>query len=176
MRKQPDFHRLFHDYIGEVPRKVTYEVRQGPNQSHDLVLLGALIHDARFSPEDVRLRRNRLEIRIERDCWEFGLTARSECFVAAALLTIHPAIDIDWRFEHTIAFSPEARLEIQDVWFGDPRDGSQVIIDGVGFMWRCIVTVRERALAIRLKDLEVPRLWSDRERAKQSRPRIKRNR
>jgi hypothetical protein len=70
MKPQPDFPKLFFEYFGTKPRKVLYEIRQGPCRFHDLVFLNSLIHDATFHRKDARLSSERLTIPVDRDCWE----------------------------------------------------------------------------------------------------------
>lgn len=165
MKKQPDFAALFLRHFGDVPTRVTYQVRQDSNRFHDLVFLISLIHDARFKREDVSLRGKRLSIPIERDCWELGTVQRpngAELHLAQAWMTISPVLEIEWRFEHAAQFAPDTELWIQEIWL-DRRatradDTMPVIIKG--FTWECVLTVHEPDLKIRLQDLETPHLYS----------------
>jgi hypothetical protein len=173
MKKQPDFTQLFYDYFGQIPRKVQYEVRQGPARYHDLVFLNSLLHDARFQREKIRLRGRRLSIPINRDCWELKYTdyekdsvKYAELHIADALLVIAAIEKIQWTFDHNFDFAPDSELWIHSIWLERnslQNDKMQVIIDGSD--WECILTVDGDEFQIKLRDNEVPYLHSERHKA-----------
>ena len=170
MRKQPDFVELFRKHFGDTPSKVTYRVRQDSNRFHDLIFLTSLVHDARFNRKQVVLRGTRLVIPIERDCWELPHVQHSdtsgELHIARARLTISPVRHIEWQFQHKTDFSADTELWIQNVWIDrqatQADDTMPVVING--FTWKCILTVHEPDLTIRLQDLETPHLYSEKDR------------
>src|SRR4051812_18405754 len=98
--RQPDFFQLFRETFAGPPRKIRYEIRTtDSNMYHDVVFLSSLIHDARFRLADVRLKRGRLTIPLERDCWEVPLAeagGRTEQHVARAELVIGPVVTSEW--------------------------------------------------------------------------------
>jgi len=183
MRRQPDFNRLWCEYFAGPPRKVTYEVRQGPNGHHDLVFLDSLVHEARFTCRRMRLRGKHLTIPIERDCWEMGMDrddGSCELYVAKARLTISPVLAIEWKFQHRTDFSPD-----EELWIGNlsllersafspspcnelrwnPENGTaeeKALLTIDGYSWQCLLAVNEDDLKFRLQDLEVPYLYSQR--------------
>ncbi len=164
MKMQPDFTKLFYSYFGNTPKKVTYEIRQGPNRYYDLIFLSSLIHDARFSHINIRFNRKRLTIPINRDCWELGFIEKeksSELHIADAILTISPVVSIQWKFNHESDFTPKTELWIQDIWIDrqsiQDDDSMTIIING--FTWKCFLTVIDDNLKIKLRDLGVPHLF-----------------
>ncbi len=177
MKKQPDFTELFYSCFGQVPRKVQYEVRQGASRYHDLVFPNSLIHDARFVRAKIRLRGRRLTIPINRDCWELKSTIHerekdiyAELHIADAVLTISPIEDIQWTFRHTADFAGDKELWIQDLWIerNDHQDEiTKIVING--FDWKCTLRAQCDDLQIKLKDSEVPYLYSEREEAQRER-------
>lgn len=156
--KQPDFQKLFFDYFGKVPRKVSYSVRQNSNRYHDLVFLSSLIHDARFRLSRVALRGKRLSIPINRDCWELG-TDREDGTVglctADSLLTISPVRAVEWRFPHGQQ-TEQKELWIADLWLNQPTDNEtrELLIDG--HEWSCMVTLQDEDIHIKVTDAETP--------------------
>lgn len=168
MKKQPDFTQIFQDYFGKKPRKVQYEVRYGPSRYHDLIFLRSLIHDARFKRENMQRRGTRVTIPINRDCWELGLAPGerngkkfSELHIADAVLTISPVKNIEWAFNHNIDFSPDTELWIHNMRFesNDWRyDIINVVVDGKD--WKCTLTLGEGDLQLKVKDVEIPYLYS----------------
>ncbi|UTG94178.1 hypothetical protein [Geobacter sulfurreducens] len=168
MKKQPDFTQLFYEFFGSKPRKVEYEVRNGPCRYHDLVFLSSLIHDARLQREKIQKRGTRVTIPINRDCWELGLTPSeenglkySELHIADAILSVSPVKNIEWSFNDNINFSLEAELWIQSIWLERKNwrdEQMNVVLDGMD--WRCILTVAEDDLLLKVKDKEIPYLYS----------------
>ena len=118
MRKQPDFGKVFRDYFGCVPRKITYEVRMDANLPHDLAFLSSLIHDARFKMTDVNLRGKRLTININRDCWELGMDRPDgalELYIADSRLSISKVLSLDWMFDGRPPVDNSTELWIRDI-------------------------------------------------------------
>lgn len=163
MRKQPDFQKLFFSHFGDKPRKVTYTIREDSNRYHDLIFLSSLIHDARFRREAVKLRGKRLTIPINRDCWELGIVDHAdshELHCADARLDISLVVNIEWRFDHGSEFSPSAELWIEEFWLVRETDETMKVTMG-GFDWGSVITVRDEDLVIKLRDLEIPYLYSE---------------
>ena len=169
MKKQPDFTKIFLDFFGKKPRKVQYEVRSGPCCYHDLIFLRSLIHDARFKREKIQRRGNRVLIPINRDCWELGITPGesdgekySELHIADAVLTISQVKNIEWSFNHNIDCSPDTELWIHAIRLesNDWRyDIESVVVDGKD--WSCTLTLGEGDLQLKVKDIEIPYLYSE---------------
>jgi hypothetical protein len=168
MKKQPDFTQLFNEFFGSKPRKVQYEVRYGPCRDHDIIFLRSLIHDARFQKKSLQQRGKRITIPINRDCWELGLTPGeengvkySELHIADAILSISPVKNIEWTINHKMDFSAEQELWIHSIRLdrtGWHEDLVNVVLDGID--WRCTFSVDENELQIKLKDKELPYLYS----------------
>jgi hypothetical protein len=161
MKEQPDFTKLFREFFGEIPKKATYHLRDGPNRIHDLVFLGSIIHDATFRQKDFLLRGTRLTIPIERDCWELLRSNElNKLLVARSRLIVSPVNAIRWSFRHGAAIAPDDCLWIDHVWLDDrsknPYD--RLIISGSA--WDCAITANECDLAVRLEDAETPYLRS----------------
>jgi hypothetical protein len=173
MKKQPDFTKLFYDYFGQTPRKVQYEVRQGPSRYHDLIFLSSLVHDARFQRENIRLRGHRLTVPINRDCWELKsieyetATAKyAEMHIADATINISPVEEIQWTFEHAFNFAPDRELWIHNLWLERSNfDADKVLVTIDGVDWKCLLIVGDDDLHIKLRDNEIPYLYSERHKA-----------
>jgi hypothetical protein len=165
MKKQPDFTKLFREYFGNTPKRVTYTLRQEPNRLHDLVFLLSLIHDARFQRKDIVLRGKRLILPIERDCWELGLgdhAASMELYVARSRLIVSPVTAIRWSLCQDATVAPDDELWIDHVWLDDR---SKNVVDRLiisGSTWDCTITGPEDDLTVRLEDVETPYLYSER--------------
>ena len=170
--RQPDFFRLFREAFAGPPKKVSYEARtNGSNMYHDVVFLSSLVHDARFRLADVRLKRGRLTIPLERDCWEIPLAEAGgarEPHVARAELVIGPVVKSEWlsdplcdpeRPGHPTGDGEEWLLYL---WVERPSfdasDTGRVIIKCAHSKWT--LTVAEEGMIVRLRDLELPYLHS----------------
>lgn len=172
--RQPDFSRLFRETFAGSPKKISYEVRtNGSNMYHDVVFLSSLVHDARFRLADIRLKRRRLTIPLERDCWEIPFAEAGgalEPHVARAELVIEPVVKSEWmsdplrdpeRSGHPTGDGEEWLLYF---WMERPSfddsDTGQVIIKCAHSKWT--LTVAKEGMIVRLRDLEVPYLHSTR--------------
>ena len=187
MRQQPDFQRLFSDYFGSVPKRITYEVRQDANSHHDMAFLSGLIHDARFKLPDVNLRGTRLTIDLNRDCWELGYRSKngvSELHIANSRLTITSVADLEWRFQYSpdmdgsselwimnICYSSDelpsvARTVAESVRLQNPKIKDDFVFsfpDRVtlnGWFWSLQIALIDAK--IKLSDKEMPYLFSER--------------
>lgn len=167
MRKQPDFTALFFDYFGGRPRKVAYEVRHGSSRWHDLVFLNSLVHDARFCRKDIWVKSKRLVLPVNRDCWELPRhesEKSSELHIANARLSIYPVKSVVWSFDQNHSFSADAEMWLDYIWLertAISQDGTiPVVLAGYG--WRCTILADADDLEIKLRDLEVPYLYSER--------------
>jgi len=113
-------------------------------------------------------RGTRVRIPINRDCWELGLTPGerngvkfSELHIADAVITISPVRNIEWVFNHNIDFSPDAELWIHGVRFENTdwsNDIDRVVV--YGNYWKCTFTVDADELQLKVKDTEIPYLYS----------------
>jgi hypothetical protein len=167
--RQPDFFHLFRETFAGPPRKVRYEIRTGDsNMYHDVIFLSSLVHDARFRLADVRLKRGRLTIPLERDCWEIPLAeaeGRIEQRVARAELVIGPVVESEWTSDPLCDLEKPGHPGDDDeecllyLWVERPSfddsDTGRVILKCAYSRWT--LTVAEEGMAIRLRDLEVPR-------------------
>lgn len=156
MRKQPDFGRLWADHFGSVPRKITYEVRDGDNGRHDFVFLSSLLHDARIVPERVRLRGNRLTIPLERDCWEvyFG----DEMYYTQAVLSVSPVQSVEWRFMHPVFRKPDEAIWVSYLEIASAESPPWTLkIDCTS--WLCLIAIDSYESKIILRDKTAPALY-----------------
>ena len=172
MKKQPDFKNLFYDHFGGTPQKVTYSVRSDSNRFHDMVFLNSLIHDSRFKAEKMQQRGTKLIIPITRDSWEIPLVHRdkpshqSELYIANAHLTISSVIGITWSYRHGIKFSEKTELWLQEIWL-DRQDNDEIrALTLCGFDWQCVLNLRTEKILIKLQDLEVPFLYTQKHKNK----------
>lgn len=163
--KQPDFTRLFFDHFGGKPKKVQYEIRVGPNQMHDLIFLISLIHDARFYPRDIKVRGSRMTIPIHRDCWEIPLSERNELHTAKSKLLFSTVSDINWITQKLDHFGSDQELWIDFLYFD--KDYRSLSKDRFtcflsGHDWLLQFTMKQIDFKIKLQDLEMPYLYSER--------------
>ena len=160
--RQPDFRKIFYDYLGGVPKKVAYKVRRDSNQLHDMMFLKSLVHDAGFRRDSMRLRGRHLTILINRDCWELWppeYPKPSEVYNANARLDIAPVLEIKWHFDEGVDLSPSTELLIRDLIL-IPAADEILTLNVQGFRWNCCLTVMGDDLRIVLRDLEVPHSFS----------------
>jgi hypothetical protein len=160
--KQPDFTKIFFDYFGGKPRKVSYEMRIGPCFLHDLTFLTSLVHDARFFRKDITLRGRRLTIPLNRDCWEIPMTSDNELHAANAKLVFATVQDLKWVFQG-MKVDPNQELWIDSLCINESYrshsgDRFDFIICGHG--WQLGFTLDDIGFTIRLQDIEVPYLYS----------------
>jgi hypothetical protein len=187
MRQHPDFQKVFSDYFGRVPRKITYEVRRDSNCYHDMAFISSLIHDARFRLSDVNLRGKRLTIDMNRDCWELGMLDKkgsSELHIADSRLTITSVVDLEWNYQYlpdfdestelwiiNIFYSPDelpsvARSVAESVRLQNPKIKDDFVFsfpDRItlnGWFWSLQIALFDAK--IKLSDKEVPYLFSER--------------
>lgn len=163
MRKQPDFTKIFFDYFGGSPRKVNYAIRPWANCGHDVIFLSSLIHDARFVPSRITLRRKRLTIPINRDCWELEPAHRENCCeyrVADAKLIFSPVIDYEWRFSTAMTFSSDVELWLHRLAWQRESDET-LVFDIEGHEWLLRIKVPDIDFQAKLMDMEVPYFFSE---------------
>jgi hypothetical protein len=174
MKEQPDFTKLFFEHFHPTPRKVEYEIRQGVLGFHDLIFLSSLVHDARFQKRNVIYKNKRLAIPLERDCWEIPAVQKeghNELYITNSRLMIFPVEQIEWSFSHELNFNVNTELWINHVWCdfhwtwsASAEESIPMYIYGVD--WKCHLLVNEVDLKIKLHDIEIPYLYSQRKRAK----------
>jgi hypothetical protein len=160
---QPDFTKLFFDHFGGKPKRVKYELRLPPHLLHDLVFLTSLVHDARFHRKNIHIRGDRLSVPMSRDCWEIPMTENNELHVAESKLTFTTARDLKWIFMGMNEPDRDCELCI-DCLFIDERFRSHHS-DRMGFVisghqWRLEFTLDKMDYSVKLQDLEVPYLYS----------------
>jgi hypothetical protein len=162
MKNQPDFKKLFYDFFGSKPKKVTYSIRHDSNRYHDLIFLTSLIHDARFKRSDIKRRGKKLTILLNRDCWELGFVKHeksSELYITNSLLSISPVVNIEWRYNNESKFNPESELWIHDVIIQrESFTTLKVVLDGDG--WSLHLNASDVEFKMGFYDLEVPYLYS----------------
>ena len=162
MKKQPDFKQLFYDYFGSKPKKVNYIVRPDSNRYHDLIFLNSLTHDSRFKRKDTKVYGKKLIIKLNRDCWELGFVENkntSELHIANSQLTISPFIELEWRFQNDNAAEKNTELWIDDILIiRESYAILKVVLEGDG--WSLHMRVMDDDFKMKLKDLEVPYLYS----------------
>lgn len=181
MKKQLDFAAQFYDYFGEKPSKVSYEVRQDSNRYHDLVFMTSLIHDATFRKRDIKIRGDRLNIPIVRECCELGTVSYpdfAELYAAKAQLSIAPVSYFEWRFGNDFNFLSNKELTIEEIWIERERRQWNIVRSVVlrGMEWECQLMPQnfdddeEVDIEIQLRDLEIPHLKSGRKGGVRQRP------
>jgi len=153
MRKQPEFGQMWADHFGNVPRKITYEVRDDNNGPHDFVFLSSLLHDARIVPERVKLRGNRLTIPLERDCWEVYRGDRF--YYTQAVLSVSPVQSVEWRFLHPAFRKPEETIEVSNLEILS-ADSPPWTLKIDCRWWFCLVAIESHAPRIVLRDKTTP--------------------
>jgi len=157
---QPDFQSIFFDYFGSKPRRHRYELRFGTsNLHHDVIFLGSLIHDARFTRGGIQLRKGKIKIPIERDTWEVGTLVREnapELHYCKSELTLSSVKSVEWRFSGTVA------AENDELWIGDltltksiqRQDCYEIMLSGRE--WEVLIVLEEDNASVMLHDKETP--------------------
>ena len=164
--------KLFYEHFGGVPQKINYSVRSDSNRLHDMDFLNSLVHDSRFKIDNIRQRGTKLTIPINRDCWEVPLvyyekpSPHSELHIANARLTLSPVIGITWSFRHGIKFSNKTELWIQELWLDKQDNDDTRTLTLYGFDWSCALNVKAENVIIKLQDLEIPYLYSQKHKRK----------
>lgn len=165
--KQPDFSELFSNHFGGKPKKVRYELRDGPCILHDLAFLTSLVHDARFRRKDIIAKGERLTIPINRDCWELPMTEDKELYIADSRLTFATVRDVKWIFIDIDESNENHELWIEYLYFDEHfrshhKDRFGFVVSG--YMWQLRFTLAQTDYAVRLQDTEVPYLYSEKQR------------
>lgn len=166
--KQPQFDQIFYECFGPRPRKVRYRLRSDGNFGSDQVFLGSLIHDARFLRQEVSLRGDKLLLKLERDCWERGLTPTGDGAVelhnSVAVLRMSPVEEVLWSI-------PQGRIDSnEELWIYSifrvrkplalSGNTDSFILDG--HTWHATINLKEcDEPLVELEDKTVPALWSD---------------
>lgn len=157
---QPDFQAIFFDYFGSKPRRHHYELRfWTSNLRHDAIFLSSLIHDARFSRSDVKLRKDKVRFIIERDTWEVGTLVRERApalHYCKSELKLSGVKSVEWRFTGAV-IAENDELWIHDFTLARSRDQQdifEVIIGGEN--WELVLVLEEGNAAIILNDRESP--------------------
>ncbi len=110
MPKQPDFGQWFHL---AAPRRVHYVSRNDENFMHDMAYLSSYLHDSRFFPLKVRIRKEKMVIPLVRSRWEL-LKKLDVLPVCRARLCISPVADIRWEFK-SLAFASTGHVSIAEL-------------------------------------------------------------
>jgi hypothetical protein len=153
---QPDFQSIFFDHFGSKPRRHRYELRFGTsNLHHDVIFLGSLIHDARFTRGGIQLRKGKIKIPIERDTWEVGTLVREnapELHYCKSELTLSGVKSVEWRFAGTVA------AENDELWISDLTLTRQDCYEFVlsGREWEVLIVLEEDIASVMLNDKETP--------------------
>lgn len=161
---QPNFDALFYETFGANSHPVSYAIRRGPNCGHDLIFVSSLTHDARILNPDAQPNDGRLEIRLNRDCWELGFTSRERCselHIADSQLSFTAVNSVQWHFDNPLTHEPW----LDYLWIDRERSNgpdAQFTFYLVGSNWKCTVSMVKDDWTIQLNDAELPYLWSDR--------------
>lgn len=172
MKSQPDFQKLFFEFFGPSPKKVTYKVRPDSNRKHDLIFLDSLIHEARINPGKMKIQKKRLTLTLNRDCWELGLVECKkgfELYVADSQLTIYPISEVKWCFQNNYLVKTGKDLWIRNLVL--ERSGIEmprIILEGLN--WSFHVQVTREDFTMKLQDVENPYLFSQKGKASRRRP------
>jgi hypothetical protein len=159
----PDFSVLFHC---PTVKPLRFRVRGGANFVHDIQFLSSYLHDARFTPAAVTRRGKKLLIPVHRDCWEFGLTRRSESselHTASSRFTISPVSSMRWEANDLSCLGREQWIE--SIYLGSAHwetpEVSEIVISAPHAQWKLCVSIADDFGDIRLNDLETPKLHSN---------------
>ncbi len=162
--RQPDFQKPF-DELSGAPRRLRYELRHTSCFGHDLLYLSSLIHDSRLRPSGVSRRGKRLNLAIDRDCWELGFHSGkegSELHVAQSQLLVSPVLSVEWRVERMREANEEEPLWVYGLYLAEDywnfeQDQATLVVKG--FDWQLRVT-SDRNLRVVLQDKTMPVLDS----------------
>jgi hypothetical protein len=171
--KQPDFTKIFFDYFGGRPRKVRYELRFPPYFLHDLAFLNSLVHDASLFPRDVVLRGEKLTIPIERDCWEIPKAQGNELHIAKAKLVLQTVQDLRWVFEGIDKADPDQELSIDGLCINESyrsHTADRFDFTIIGHGWQLEFTLKQFDFIVKLQDVELPYLFSQKRGSEQGVP------
>lgn len=166
--KQPDFTKIFFDFFGSKPKKVTYIVRQGPNKMHDMQFLSSLIHDGRFKLKNIILKNKNLKIPIKRECYELPIKHEKFTFephITDSILSIAPVQKIEkinWNYKYIPSLTDEEEL-VKSIWVDSPDD--EGILNLTIETWRnlrLVLKIADEKMKIKLEDIEKPYLLSER--------------
>jgi hypothetical protein len=157
---QPDFQAIFFDHFGSKPSRHRYELRFGTsNLHHDVIFLGSLIHDARFTRSGIQLRKDKIKIPIERDTWEVGTLVREnapELHYCKSELKLIGVKSVEWRFAGTVV------AENDELWISDlsltksiQREDCYELMIG-GREWEVLFVLEEDIASVMLHDKETP--------------------
>ncbi len=173
--KYPNFSKVFTDYFGDKPRKITYEIRYD-YLLHDISFMRDLIHDARFFRSKIKHQGDQVSFLLKRDCFELP-TFRKEkpqphydLYVTDSKLTFTKVIDMKWRFreagwnlnDQIVKSDTELWIDyihIDEDYYIDDMDTFHVII--AGYDWRCVIELSKYDSTIKLRDSKVPALHSE---------------
>jgi hypothetical protein len=156
----PDYSALFRR---DTVSPLHFRVRGGANFVHDVQFLSSYLHDGRFSPKAVTRRGKKLLIAVERDCWELGLTDRSnssELHTARSRLTLGPVSSVRWETNDPSCL--ERELWIESIYVGathwETPEVSEIVISAPHGGWKLCISIADDFGDIRLDDLEAPHL------------------
>ena len=170
---QPNFGQFF-DHVK--PEKLDYQLRFDGNVLHDLAYLSNYIHDARFRPVELKFKSKRLQIPLERDCWELPIRSGAsskfaKLYTTHSTLTIFPVISYAWYINNydltEVNFNGKETLWIDTVYFSESwfeNDNIyEFIISGGSKSWQLRLTlVIDYPMTddpkIKLRDILVPKL------------------
>ena len=168
---QPNFSAAFGR---EVPSKLRWSVRSDSNRLHDLIYFRSYLHDARISPTQIALHRKILSLRVNRDCWELPMKETKryrELSIADALVTLSDVSGYLWEFdeEHRVLAHQGKDLWITGIFWDEALQDAEgtccLVFSGGRKTWKLKVFLDEFA-TIKLRDLEIPYLWSEKNKEK----------
>lgn len=96
--KQIDFNRLF---MQDQYRPLVYKVRNGANGAHDIVFFNSYIHDATIFLDNITFKRAKIDIPLERVCWELK-NSDVETHACKSHIFINNVTDYFFTFNRTL--------------------------------------------------------------------------
>lgn len=96
--KQIDFNRLF---MQDQYQPLVYKVRNGANGAHDILFFNSYIHDATIFLDDIVFKRGKMDIPLERICWELK-GADAETHACKSHIFINKVTDYFFTFNRTL--------------------------------------------------------------------------
>ena len=148
-----------------------FSVRRNGSFEQDIRSLSGYLHDARLTPQKLTFRKRKLDIFLERDCWEIPYKQNKSSLELATVrcqLELFPVTDINWCFSHK-AFKQTEPIWLEQVYLGsahfEKQQTSELILTAPhsGFRLTIVFTIPalEDYPKIKLRVLKAPAYWSD---------------
>lgn len=122
--KQIDFNKLFGQ---DSYHPLVYKVREGANGAHDAIFLDSYIHDATIFLNNIIFKRGKIDIPLERICWELKNSA-IETHTCKSHIHINKVSDYFFTFDRTLLknWTLPSKINISD--FSLSKTEAQLII------------------------------------------------